>query len=708
MIPDIEPVNTWSGNSSATRFDFDFLINNASELTVLHTDSNGVQNKLELNTDYTINQIGQEDGSYITFPIVGSTYSVLSSSEKISLLLDIPVAQTSPYGTSSRLDLDSLEYSLDYLTRLIQIQKRQVERSVKVQEGSDISTDTLALNLNKVADISTDVSTVAGNIANVQNVSSNITNVNYVGNDITNVNAVGGSISNVNTVAGNLTNVDTVAANISDVNTVSNIFTDISTIANIAEDITAVKNNATDISTVATDLSNINNIAADLTNIDNASNYATSARQYAVGLPVEPFEGSAKYWAERSHQEQIQSDWYETNTTSKAYIKNKPTKVSDFRNDSGYTSNTGTVTSVNGIQPDVNGNVALTIPTPNNGTLIITQEGATLGIFEANQSINTTIEIPAGSCYGYEVGDIVFRLNPSKDGGKHVLDGTLFQYGSYKALIDEYADLYGDGTNIPSFFTNETTWQAVVSAKGSCGKFVYDPVNKTLRIPKISNIIEGTTDLTALGDLVEAGLPNIGAAWNTVVEGSPAGAVRIINSWGDLTDFGDGGGWGTAGTLDFYASRSSSIYRNDVTTVQPQTIKGLYYIVIATSTKTDIQVDIDEIATDLNGKADVDLTNITTIAPILGMLQTTDSSKVGYIYRVRNVAASVYAPAGGKWLVLRNEQVQNSSAVVFKFWSGTLSKDTGTIVNGGEQVADYTTQVSQADCLIYVTLLKIA
>jgi hypothetical protein len=36
-----------------------------------------------------------------------------------------------------------------------------------------------------------------------------------------------------------------------------------------------------------------------------------------------------------------------------------------------------------------------------------------------------------------------------------------------------------------------------------------------------------------------------------------------------------------------------------------------YYIVITTSTKTDIQVDIDEIATDLNGKADVDLSNCT-------------------------------------------------------------------------------------------------
>ena len=63
------------------------------------------------------------------------------------------------------------------------------------------------------------------------------------------------------------------------------------------------------------------------------------------------------------------------------------------------------------------------------------------------------------------------------------------------------------------------------------------------------------------------------------------------------------------GTISFDASSSNSIYGNS-NTVQPQSVKVLYYVVIATSTKTQIQVDLDNIATDLNGKADVDLTNI--------------------------------------------------------------------------------------------------
>lgn len=223
---------------------------------------------------------------------------------------------------------------------------------------------------------------------------------------------------------------------------------------------------------------------------------------------------------------------------------------------------------------------------------------------EIAKKINEIID-SGGS--GYEVGDIILRLNPSKDAGEHLLDGTLLQYGSYQNVIDEYADLYGDGTNIPAYFTDETTWQSMVSNYGSCGKFVYDPINKTLRLPKVSDILQGTTDVRALGDLIEAGLPNItGSCGSFRCGGNNTSGALYLTS----TETVGGGGTGGAGyNANIDASRSNSIYGNS-NTVQPQTIKVLYYIVIATSTKTDIQVDIDEVATDLNGKADTDLSNI--------------------------------------------------------------------------------------------------
>ena len=149
MIPDKEPVNTWDGNSSNITFDFDFLINSEKELLVLHTDKTGIQNILKLNIDYTIHQTGNADGSYITFPILGSSYKTLGEEEKITLMLNIPIAQTSPYGTSDKLNLKSLEFSLDYIVRLIQMVNRKVERSVKVQEGSRTTPDDLIESLNQ-------------------------------------------------------------------------------------------------------------------------------------------------------------------------------------------------------------------------------------------------------------------------------------------------------------------------------------------------------------------------------------------------------------------------------------------------------------------------------------------------------------------------------------------------------------------------------
>lgn len=54
---------------------------------------------------------------------------------------------------------------------------------------------------------------------------------------------------------------------------------------------------------------------------------------------------------------------------------------------------TGYVQSVNNQTPDSNGNVSLTIPTVNDATLTVTQNGTSAGTFTANASSNTTIAL---------------------------------------------------------------------------------------------------------------------------------------------------------------------------------------------------------------------------------------------------------------------------------------------------------------------------
>lgn len=221
--------------------------------------------------------------------------------------------------------------------------------------------------------------------------------------------------------------------------------------------------------------------------------------------------------------------------------------------------------------------------------------------FNINTALNANWDILDERCGSQRnIGEIVASTVPLTDAGLHLLDGSLIQGGGIYSAFVNY--MVGLKTNYPDLFCSEATWQESVTNYGVCGKFVHDSTNNTIRLPKITGILEGTTDLTAIGDLVEAGLPNItggvGAWANTGILSGAFEAGTISNN---APNSGSASAWTWNPSFD--ASRSSSIYGNS-STVQPQTIKVLYYIVIATSTKTDIQVDIDEIATDLNGKCD--------------------------------------------------------------------------------------------------------
>ena len=99
-----------------------------------------------------------------------------------------------------------------------------------------------------------------------------------------------------------------------------------------------------------------------------------------------------------------------------------------------------------------------------------------------------------------------------------------------------------------------------------------------------------------------AGLPNIqgtltGSASQVVPPtGSESGA--LYTSTKTVTQYISLGGSSASrkgGIVSFDASKSNSIYGNS-DTVQSQTTKYYFYIVIGTVTKTDLLVDIDNIA----------------------------------------------------------------------------------------------------------------
>lgn len=120
---------------------------------------------------------------------------------------------------------------------------------------------------------------------------------------------------------------------------------------------------------------------------------ADLAKQYAIGDPSEPTGNSAKYWAEQAASSvtglgarvtaiegKIPADASSSNQLAdKSWVGNQGyiTGITsgdvttalgytpyDASNPNGYTSNVGTVTSVNNTSPDGNGNVTITIPDP--------------------------------------------------------------------------------------------------------------------------------------------------------------------------------------------------------------------------------------------------------------------------------------------------------------------------------------------------------
>lgn len=211
------------------------------------------------------------------------------------------------------------------------------------------------------------------------------------------------------------------------------------------------------------------------------------------------------------------------------------------------------------------------------------------------------------------IGEIITSAIPLKDSGLHLLDGSkLLGGGIYDKFVQYIAGLVSAN---PSLFITEEKWQESVTNYGVCGKFVYDTENNSVRLPKITGFIEGTTDTAALGDLIEAGLPNItGSYWVNRLnckEGTPefSGALSGKTLSGRYIPVLNSGTW-DVWDLNIDASRSSSIYGNS-TSVQPQSVKLLYYIVVATTAKNDIEISIDNMSTDLMAKAETDLSNCT-------------------------------------------------------------------------------------------------
>lgn len=265
------------------------------------------------------------------------------------------------------------------------------------------------------------------------------------------------------------------------------------------------------------------------------------------------------------------------------------------------------------------------------------------------------------------IGEFVYSTLPLTDAGLHLLDGSLISgSGSYAAFVSYIATLAANAS-YSHLFVSEATWQQSVTTYGVCGKFVYNSTNNTVRLPKITGIIEGTVSLAALGDLVPEALPNITGLTSYMSDktdetSSVSGAFYNANNSAyaklRVADTVEGNI-----QLGFNASLSNSVYQNNAH-VQPQTVKAFVYMVIATSTKTSIQVDLDNVATDLNGKADADLTNInsTGIARIIDAMMPNYAAGISFSSGYTTTRRYIGYAKGNGTVKVNNVEVYSSAS----------------------------------------------
>ena len=181
------------------------------------------------------------------------------------------------------------------------------------------------------------------------------------------------------------------------------------------------------------------------------------------------------------------------------------------------------------------------------------------------------------------VGEIFQSALPIEDIRVALLDGhKIYEsegYGSFIQYITSLALLY------PQLSCTEDEWQLSDTTYGECGKFVIS--EDGVRLPKIVSFVQGLSSLQDLATLVEAGLPNItGKTGYNFQEERASGAFSSSNVTQSNAIFAN-----TANnTAQFFdASRSNPTYGNS-TTVQPQSIRYPYYIVLATGVTQEVKV----------------------------------------------------------------------------------------------------------------------
>ena len=119
----------YDGNSSTTVFPVDFYFLRDDALLVVLTKSDGTENTLVLNTDYTVQDAGVPAGGSVTLSIAPDT------GEKLTIIRNVAFTQLTDYIENDNFPAESHETALDKLTMEVQQLQEEVDRASKTSIG---------------------------------------------------------------------------------------------------------------------------------------------------------------------------------------------------------------------------------------------------------------------------------------------------------------------------------------------------------------------------------------------------------------------------------------------------------------------------------------------------------------------------------------------------------------------------------------------
>lgn len=267
----------------------------------------------------------------------------------------------------------------------------------------------------------------------------------------------------------------------------------------------------------------------------------------------------------------------------------------------------------------------------------------------------------------FPLGTLIHSTSILKNAGLHMADGGELMIGGVYddfcqyviANPSEFPILYDDeDLTVEGAKTALEKWQEEFVAYGQCGKYVI--TDTYVKLPAITKLSGGlvSTEMTKIASMNEAGLPNITGSlrWLYGYASSQYGTGAFSKT--ATRNGADGNTGSRAGDFDFDASRSSPIYGKS-NTVETEYIKYPYYIVVATVTKTDIEVNIDNVATELN-------------------------NKIGKNECVRYPVSKWQSSDGLSWYIVYNDEWKEAGGI------GTFSSGTKAITHGLTfKTADY-------------------